>query len=169
MAPRGLLQNISLTGKDCFLKTLMPYLKKSSYSSTNRSKNYLKCHLIFVCKYRKKLLVGSMDHDMKNIMTFISAKSDFTIEVFETGADHIHFLIRFCPPAHYNFYCSQIKAGKHLRNMEKIQENSVKGFLERTHFLVRWLFRLFHRRGIAGNYSKLHTFARLKVPYIPKT
>lgn len=30
--------------------------KKSNYNSTNRSKHYLKCHLIFVCKYRKKLL-----------------------------------------------------------------------------------------------------------------
>ena len=29
-------------------------------NSTNRSKHYLKCHLIFVCKYRKKLLVGKM-------------------------------------------------------------------------------------------------------------
>ncbi|MCK9416038.1 hypothetical protein M0Q97_05195 [Candidatus Dojkabacteria bacterium] len=27
--------------------------KNSNYNSTNRSKHYLKCHLIFVCKYRK--------------------------------------------------------------------------------------------------------------------
>ena len=34
--------------------------KKSNYISTNRSKHYLKCHLIFVCKYRKKLLAGQL-------------------------------------------------------------------------------------------------------------
>jgi len=34
--------------------------KNSNYNSTNRSKHYLKCHLIFVCKYRKKLLVGQL-------------------------------------------------------------------------------------------------------------
>ena len=39
--------------------------KKSQYTSTNRSKHYLKCHLIFVCKYRKKLLVGQLKDDMK--------------------------------------------------------------------------------------------------------
>lgn len=31
--------------------------KKSNYITTNRSKHYLKCHLIFVCKYRKPWLL----------------------------------------------------------------------------------------------------------------
>jgi len=34
--------------------------KKSNYHSTNRSRHYLKVHLIFVCKYRKKLLIGQL-------------------------------------------------------------------------------------------------------------
>lgn len=71
--------------------------KKSNYVSTNRSKHYLKCHLIFVCKYRKKLLVGDLDNDMKSIMQSITSKADFEIEVFESDLDHIHFLIRYIP------------------------------------------------------------------------
>lgn len=71
--------------------------KKSNYVSTNRSKHYLKCHLIFVCKYRKKLLVDDLDNDMKSIMQSITSKSDFEIEVFESDIDHIHFLIRYIP------------------------------------------------------------------------
>ncbi len=71
--------------------------KKSNYISTNRSKHYLKCHLVFVCKYRKKLLVGDLDNDMKSIMQSITSKSDFEIEVFESDVDHIHFLIRYIP------------------------------------------------------------------------
>ncbi len=71
--------------------------KKSNYISTNRSKHYLKCHLIFVCKYRKKLLVGDLDNDMKSIIQSITSKSDFEIEVFESDVDHIHFLIRYIP------------------------------------------------------------------------
>lgn len=71
--------------------------KKSNYASTNRSKHYLKCHLIFACKYRKKLLVGDMDNDMKAIMQSITSKSDFETEVFESDTDHIHFLIRYPP------------------------------------------------------------------------
>lgn len=71
--------------------------QKSNYISTNRSKHYLKCHLIFVCKYRKKLLIGQLNDDMKVIMRSITSKSDFGIEVFESDVDHIHFLIRYIP------------------------------------------------------------------------
>ena len=39
--------------------------KKSNYITTNRSKHYLKIHLIFVCKYRKPLLMGNLNEDMK--------------------------------------------------------------------------------------------------------
>jgi putative transposase len=71
--------------------------KKSNYITTNRSKHYLKCHLIFVCKYRKKLLVGQLNDDMKLILQSITDKSDFEIEVMETDKDHVHFLIRYIP------------------------------------------------------------------------
>jgi len=71
--------------------------KNSNYHSTNRSKHYLKCHLIFVCKYRKKLLVGQLKDDMKQLFLSITSKSDFEIEVMESDIDHIHFLIRYIP------------------------------------------------------------------------
>ncbi len=71
--------------------------KKSNYISSNRSKHYLKCHLIFVCKYRKKLLVGQLKDDMRSILLNITSNSDFEIEVFESDIDHIHFLIRYIP------------------------------------------------------------------------
>ena len=71
--------------------------KNSNYHSTNRSKHYLKCHLIFVCKYRKKLLVGQLKDDMKQLLLNITSNSDFEIEVFESDFDHIHFLIRYLP------------------------------------------------------------------------
>ena len=71
--------------------------KKSNYISTNRLKHYLKCHLIFVCKYRKKLLVGQLKDDMRSFLLNITSNSDFEIEVFESDLDHIHFLIRYIP------------------------------------------------------------------------
>jgi len=51
--------------------------KNSNYISTNRSKHYLKCHLIFVCKYRNKLLVNQLKVDMKQLLLNITSKSDF--------------------------------------------------------------------------------------------
>lgn len=71
--------------------------KKSRYISTNRSKHCLKCHLIFVCKYRKKSLIGQLKDDMRSIPLNITSDSDFEIGVFGSDLDHIHFLIRYIP------------------------------------------------------------------------
>ena len=65
--------------------------KKSNYISTNRSKHYLKCHLIFVCKYRKKLLVGQLKDDMRSILLNITYNSDFDIEIMESDKDLKYF------------------------------------------------------------------------------
>jgi putative transposase len=72
-------------------------MKNSSYQRTNHSKHHLKCHLIFVCKYRKKLLVSPIDDFVKATFIAVAKESDFDIEVMETDKDHIHFLIRYIP------------------------------------------------------------------------
>lgn len=68
------------------------YISKN-HSSKNHSKFLIKYHVIFVCKYRKKLLIGTVEYDMKQIMQNISDLSDFKIEVMETDKDHIHMMI----------------------------------------------------------------------------
>ena len=69
----------------------------TEYLSKNHSKFLIKYHIIFVCKYRKKLLFGKLDLDMKKIMYKISEQSDFVIEVMETDKDHIHMMISTTP------------------------------------------------------------------------
>jgi putative transposase len=71
--------------------------KKSNYISTNRSKHYLKCYLILVTKYRRNILVGQLNDDLKDIFISIANGSDFEIEVMESDINHIHFLIRYIP------------------------------------------------------------------------
>lgn len=56
----------------------------------------LKIHLIFVCKYRKKLL-GTIGNFVKSSFLKIQEKRDFTIKVMEVDLDHIHFLIDYSP------------------------------------------------------------------------
>ena len=70
---------------------------QKEYISKNRSKFLIKYHVIFVCKYRKLLLIGAVEHDMKKIMQNISEMSDFDIEVMETGKDHLHMMVRSGP------------------------------------------------------------------------
>lgn len=71
--------------------------KNKDFSSSSHCKHHLRCRLIFVCKYRKKLLIGQVRDDIKQIIQSISYKSDFKIETMETDVDHIHFLIRYIP------------------------------------------------------------------------
>lgn len=71
--------------------------KKSQYISTNRSKHYLKYHLILVTKYRRNILVGQLNDDIKQIFQSIANSSNFEIEVMESDINHIHFLIRYIP------------------------------------------------------------------------
>ena len=61
----------------------------SKYDSMNHSKFLLRYHIIFVCKYRKKLLMH-LGETIKNMMYDISLSSDFIIEEMEVDKDHIH-------------------------------------------------------------------------------
>ena len=70
----------------------------NNYTSVNKHKYYLKVHLVFVCKYRKQLLVNNdIDLMVKEIFKSIESKSDFIIEIMETDIDHIHLLISYPP------------------------------------------------------------------------
>ena len=50
-----------------------------------------------VTKYRRNILVGQLNDDLKDIFTSITDNSDFEIEVMESDINHIHFLIRYIP------------------------------------------------------------------------
>lgn len=67
------------------------------YKSKNRHKFLLKCHLIFVCKYRKHLLDGYLSEFIKQKCIEISENANFKIETMEANKNHIHFMISYPP------------------------------------------------------------------------
>lgn len=67
-----------------------------NYKSKNHSKYNIKYHLIFVCKYRKKLLI-KYGEEIKQIMKDISYRYDFDILEIEVDKDHIHVMINSVP------------------------------------------------------------------------
>ena len=67
-----------------------------NYKSKNHSKFILTYHIIFVCKYRKKLLI-KYGEDVKQIMYDISKRYDFDIKEMEVDKDHIHMMISSAP------------------------------------------------------------------------
>ena len=81
------------------------------YHTGSHCKYLLKVHLIFVTKYRKKVLINSVDDAIKQIMFDIIQDSDFIIEVMETeDGDHIHFLIDYPPTLAISSIVNRIKS-----------------------------------------------------------
>ena len=66
------------------------------YVSENHSKYLIMCHLIFVCKYRKFLLLKFGDF-IKNEFYRIESISDFKIIEMEVDINHIHILVKYKP------------------------------------------------------------------------
>ena len=66
------------------------------YKSKNHSKFLLRYHIIFVCKYRKQLMLTYGDI-IKEIMSSISNHYDFEILEMEVDKDHIHLMVESEP------------------------------------------------------------------------
>ena len=70
---------------------------KENYNHENRHKYYLKYHLIFCIKYRRKILKGEFYDNIKAIFQSIADNSNFDIDIIETDKEHIHVLISYPP------------------------------------------------------------------------
>jgi putative transposase len=67
------------------------------YNHNSHSKYLLKAHLVFATKYRKKLLKGAIEEDMKQIIFEISEGQKWSVDIMESDIDHIHLLVDYQP------------------------------------------------------------------------
>ena len=64
----------------------------------NRHKYLLQYHIIFVCKYRKRLLLSKhISDNIKHFSYEICQKHNVIIKYMETDKDHIHYMIETEP------------------------------------------------------------------------
>ena len=103
---------------------------EKGYASKNHSKFLLKYHIIFVCKYRQKILIGNIATCVKNILIDIANKSDFRIEVVETDKDHVHLLVNSDPKV------SPLQIVRRLK-----QESTKRLWLLYPEILRKWFYR----------------------------
>lgn len=69
-----------------------------TWKSKNRHKYLLQYHIIFVCKYRKKLFASKqIPDDIKQFSYGICQKHHVIIRYMETDKDHIHYMIETEP------------------------------------------------------------------------
>lgn len=72
-------------------------LSMDGYQHRSHNKNLLYAHIIFVVKYRKPLLRGAIDQDVKRYLFDISRKHHWYIQRMESDKDHIHLLLQYPP------------------------------------------------------------------------
>lgn len=87
------------------------------YQSKNHSKFKLTYHFIFVCKYRKKLLIKLGD-DIKQYMYDISKLYEFNIIEMEVDKDHIHLMIESEPKLSPLMICRVLKQQSTITSWE---------------------------------------------------
>lgn len=65
-----------------------------NYKTKPGRKFLLRAHIVFVVKYRKKLLTGTLNQKLKAYILSL-ATSKFDILLLETDVDHIHILVDY--------------------------------------------------------------------------
>lgn len=118
------------------------------YVSENHSKYLIMCHLIFVCKYRKSLLLKFGDFIKKEFYR-IESISDFNIVEMEVDVNHIHILVKYKPKISILQIVRKLKQVSTI-NIWKLHQEELK-----THF---WKENTFWSDGYfacsIGNVSK---------------
>lgn len=100
---------------------------KDGYHHRGHNKTKLMVHLIFVTKYRKKILAGSFDADVKQLVFEAAKRHHWYICTMETDKDHIHILLQY-PPA---------DSVKHIASILK-QESAYYIWRMHPHYLKRF-------------------------------
>lgn len=98
------------------------FMKKNDdcFQHRRHNKNLLMVHLIFVTKYRKKLLYGDLKEDIKQWIFDTSVKNRWYVKRMETDRDHIHILLQYNPADFCQEDRGKIKTVQYVLCMEKI-------------------------------------------------
>ena len=82
----------------------------------------LQYHIIFVCKYRKKLLMSKqISDDIKQFSYEICQKHKAVIRYMETDQDHIHYMIETEPAMFISKIVNLMKSYKTYHIWENIR------------------------------------------------
>lgn len=66
-------------------------------------------HVIFCPKYRRKVLVGDIEKDLREILYEVAKENDVEIKALEIMPDYVHMFISFDPRQHIHKIIQQFK------------------------------------------------------------
>ena len=80
-----------------------------NYQHRRHNKNLLMVHIIIVTKYRKQLLTGELDHDIKRYIMEVCMRNHWYIKRMQSDKDHIHILLQYNPTDSITTIVSSVK------------------------------------------------------------
>ena len=109
-----------------------------NYRTTSHAKYDLKVHLVWVPKYRKRVLHGKVGHRIRELIREICFANDIQIISGKVTPDHIHIFISY-PPYLSISKIVQLLKGKSSRKI--LAENKeIKAKFWGSHFWARGYF-----------------------------
>jgi len=72
-------------------------MKNVEYWTGAHTKHRLKVHLVFIPKYRKRVLRGELVQTIKTLFYEAAEVNNWNIEEFAIESDHIHILLQYKP------------------------------------------------------------------------
>lgn len=84
-------------------------MKKINYKSNNNVVYSCKYHVIWCPKYRRKVLVGAVEHRLKILIAEIASECCVELMELETDQDHVHMLVEVDPQYGINKFVRKVK------------------------------------------------------------
>lgn len=89
----------------------------TAYDKGFRSVYLLTAHIVFVTKYRKKVINKDIHERLATIFEETCSKWDATLLEFNSEADHVHLLVRYHP---------QIELSKFIANLKTVSSRLIR-------------------------------------------
>ena len=93
-------------------------------------------HVIFCPKYRRKVLVGDIEKDLKEIFFEVANENEVEIKALEIMADHVHMFISFDPrqPLHGLIRLFKGRSSRILRDKYPELKSRIPSLWTRSYF-----------------------------------
>jgi putative transposase len=110
----------------------------SDYDSLNHTKWECKYHVVFIPKYRRKVLYGKIRRDLKEILHELAKQRESQILEGHLCSDHVHMMIRIPPKYSVSHVVGYIKGKSAIRAARDFmgRHQGFKGY----HFWARGYF-----------------------------
>ena len=94
----------------------------SRFKKLSQSIWYCQYHIVWVPKYRYKVLRGEIAKDVENLIRAFSARVDCEIVELNVQIDHVHLLVMIPPKLSISSYVGQIKGKVAIRILNKYRK-----------------------------------------------